>query len=74
MDENIPWTGGISNRQIFIDTTRGLTVWLAIAFSLAVLFWWLANDMHLTSPIWRGPVCGALAGVLGSPIARWCRS
>jgi len=74
MDDQIPWTGGISNRQILIDSLRGLTVWAATSFSLLALAWWVTRDIHFTNPHWRAPICAALAVVLGGPIARWCRA
>jgi hypothetical protein len=73
MDYQIPWYGGISNRQILIDSARGLVVGLAVFFSLFMLFGWAADFVPFISPHWKWPICGALTGVLIRPIARWCR-
>ena len=74
MDEKNPWTGGISNRQIFLDTARAVTVWVAISISLGLALWWLTNGVHFPNPNLRVSVCCALSVVLGGPIARWCRA
>jgi hypothetical protein len=73
MNENIPWTGGISNRQIFVDSARGLVTWVAVTISLVVFLWFGTDYVHLPMA-WRGPICGALASALAIPIARWCRA
>ena len=72
MDEQIPWTGGISNRQILLDSLRGLTIWAAIAFSLLALGWWITGSF--ANSAWRAAVCAAFAGSLSYPVARWCRA
>jgi hypothetical protein len=74
MDDQIPWTGDMSNRQILMDTARGVTVWAAVSISLFVLAWLATNNLHFANPNWRAPLCAALAVVIGSPIARWCRA
>ena len=74
MDDEIPWTGGISNRQILIDSARGLTVWAAVSVSLFVLAWLATNSIHFANLNWRAPLCATLAVVVGRPIARWCRA
>jgi hypothetical protein len=73
MHDRVPWTGGISNREIVIDSLRGLTVWAAVSFSLLALAWWITGYIHFPSPHWRMPVCVALGVVIGGPMARWCR-
>jgi hypothetical protein len=74
MDGQVPWTGGISNREIVIDSLRGLTVRAAVSFSLFMLAWWIAGNIPFATPHWRMPVCAALAGVMANPIVRWCRA
>ena len=74
MGDQIPWTGGISNRQIVLDTARGVTVWAAVATSLFMLVWWISGYVHVATTNWKGPACAAFAGVLSGPIARWCRT
>jgi hypothetical protein len=74
MDDKIPWTGGISNRQILIDSLRGLTVFGAVGFSLLALAWWITGDIHFVNPNLRVGICAGLAAVLGAPIAQWCRA
>jgi hypothetical protein len=74
MDKQIPWTGGISNRQILIDSLRGVTVWASVSTSLSVLAWLATNGVHFANPNWRVPICAALAAAVTTPIARWCRA
>jgi hypothetical protein len=50
MDDQIPWTGGISNRQIFLDTARSVTVWTAVSVSLVVA--WLQIEAELPPLPW----------------------
>jgi hypothetical protein len=73
MDHQVPWTGGISNREIFLDSLRGLIVWAAVSFSLFALTWWITGNVHFANPNWRVPICVALVVVIGSPLSRWCR-
>jgi hypothetical protein len=74
MNEQIPWTGGISNRKILIDSIRGATVWASVSTSLFVPAWLATNGVHFANPNWRAPICGALAAAVAAPIARWCRA
>ncbi len=74
MDDQIPWTGGISNRQILLDSLRGLMVWLAVGFSLLVSGWWVTGYFPFANPNWRAPLCADVAGPLAYLIARWCRA
>ena len=71
-DDQIPWYGGISNRQILIDSARWLVVALAVFISLFMLFWWTASFIPFVNH-WKAPICGALTGVFTSPIIRWWR-
>lgn len=73
MDEQIPWYGGISNRQLFADLARGFVTWLAVMISLFVILWFGADYLHLTSPTWRG-VCGGLTASITYPLVRWLRA
>ena len=61
MDDKIPWTGGISNRQIFIDGAISVLAWLVIGVPLAVLLWWVC-DIFSVPDRFRASVIG-LAGV-----------
>jgi hypothetical protein len=74
MEEQIPWTGGLGNREILMDTLRGVVVWLAISFCLAMAFRWAISITNLLSPKFQAPFCGTLAGIIGGKIARWCRA
>jgi hypothetical protein len=73
MYERIPWTGGISNRQILIDSVRGVTTWMSVAISLSVLVWLATDSIHFANPNWRASICAAVAAAVAVPIARWCR-
>lgn len=73
MDDQIPWYGGISNRQLFLDSARGLITWLAVIISLNVLLWFGADFFHLTSSTWRG-ACAGLSGGIAYPLVRWLRA
>lgn len=72
MDEQLPWTGGISNRQILADSLRGLIVVAAIGFSLLALALWITGHCQFLEHHVRGPLCAAIAGPLAVLIARWC--
>jgi hypothetical protein len=74
MNDQIPWTGGISKRQIFIETARGLVVWVAVAASLFMFFWWVTGGLHFVASHWRAPICAGIVAALSGPIARWCRA
>ena len=74
MDDQIPWTGGISNRQILADSLRAVTVFAGIGFSLLALTWWVTGYIQFANPHLRVGICGGLAGVVAVPIARWCRA
>jgi len=74
MDEEIPWTSGISNRQILTDSLRTVTVFAAVGFSLLALAWWVTEYFQFSNPHLRVGICAGLAGVIGVPISRWCRA
>jgi len=74
MDDQIPWTGGITNRQILIDSLRALTVFGAVGFTLLALAWWVTGEVHFANPNLRVGICTGLAVMVGGPIARWCRA
>ena len=74
MDYQVPWTGGISNRKILIDSLRGLTVWAAVGFSLLALGWWITGNIQFANPNLRVGICAGLGAAMGGPIARWCRA
>jgi len=71
--DQIPWTGGISNRQILLDTARSVTVWAAVSISLGMFLWWATSSIQFPGLGMRGPLCGVLVVLLGGPITRWCR-
>jgi hypothetical protein len=74
MENEILWTGGISNRQIFLDTARSVTVWAAVSISLGLFFWLATTNIHFADQNLRAGLCAAFVGVAGRPIARWCRA
>jgi hypothetical protein len=74
MHDQIPWNGGISNRQILADSLRAVTVFAAVGFSLLALAWWLTGYINFANPNLRVGICAGLAAVVGYPVARWCRA
>jgi hypothetical protein len=70
----IRWTGGISNREVFMDSLRGLAVFVAVGFSLFAFAWWITGYFPFPNPNWRAPLCAGIAGPLASFIGRWCRA
>jgi len=74
MDVKTPWTGGVSNRKIFVDTIRSLVVWVAIFVSLSVLYWWVSGYIDFGKTNARVPICIALIGALSTSLTRWCRA
>ena len=74
MDEDkIPWTGGISNRQILIDTVRGIAVWAALFILLFLLLWWTGDFIPFIKPSLRGPISAGVAVALARLVTRWWR-
>lgn len=72
MDEDkIPWTGGISNRQILIDTVRGVAVAVVLAILLYLLLWWAGDFIPFIKPSFRGPISAGVAGGSAGLITRW---
>lgn len=43
MDDQVPWTGGISNRQIAVDSALGLVKWLALTVLSGAFLWWVSD-------------------------------
>jgi hypothetical protein len=68
-DDKIPWTGGISNRQIFLE----IAVWVAVSISLFLLLWWVLGFIPFLNPHWRGPIAAGVAGASVGPINWWWR-
>ena len=69
--DQIPWYGGVSNRQILIDSVRGITIWIGVFIPLIYALWWGASFLSFISPHWQMPICVGLTAALASPIARW---
>ena len=73
MDEQIPWYGGISNRQILVDTVKAIAIWLAVFVPVFALLWWLSGFSAFAS---IRPHVGAITvatALLVSGIIRWRR-
>jgi hypothetical protein len=68
MHDKTPWTGGISNKQILVDSVRSLAIWLAVTVPLFALLWWLSGAFSVFAPL--RPFVGAIAAV-GAFMVSW---
>jgi hypothetical protein len=66
MDDKLRWYGGVSNRQILIDSVRALAIWLAFSVPVFALLWWLGFRSYVG-------VAAAVAGLLGYRFIKWRR-
>jgi hypothetical protein len=71
MEEQRPWDGGISNRQVFLQTARGFFLLLGVAFPLFLLLWFAFGLMPFVGRDLHTGLTGGVTGALAYPIARW---
>jgi hypothetical protein len=72
-DDKIPWTGGISNRQILIDTIRSVAIWVVVFVLVFLLLWWAADFVPFINPRWKVPISSGLSAALVGPVNWWLR-
>jgi hypothetical protein len=74
MDDKTPWTGGISNRQILVDSIRALAIWLAFSVPVFALLWWASGALVIAAPLRSAVgVVAPVAGFLGLGFIRFIK-